>query len=284
EEPILLRADPVRVTQVLANLLHNACKFSNPGGPIALSAAAGSGRIEITVRDEGIGFPPEERERIFEMFTQLDQSLSRSRGGLGVGLSLVRRLVEMHGGSVEAWSDGLGRGAEFRGTLPEGRVSARSPSSFRRIAPSRNGELRRILGVDDNVDSASSLATLLELSGHETRTVHDGLSAVDEALAFAPDVILLDLGLPGIDGYEAARRIRAQPGGRAILIVAVTGWGQEEDRRRSREAGFDHHMVKPLRAAALETLLASSTRRVQTPSDPLDSVSGGEEPISGSSL
>jgi PAS domain S-box-containing protein len=284
DEPLDLRADPVRMAQVVANLLHNACKFSEAGGPIAVAASARSGWIELTVRDEGIGFPSEENERIFEMFTQLDRSLSRSRGGLGVGLSLVRRLVEMHGGRVEASSGGAGRGALFRVTLPEARVAAGNPPAFLRIPPARNGERRRILVVDDNVDSASSLATLLELSGHETRTVHDGLSAVEETLAFAPDVVLLDLGLPGIDGYEAARRIRTQPDGRSILIIAVTGWGQEEDRRRSREAGFDHHMVKPLRAAALEHLLASSPRRAQTPRGLEDPMPGSQGPVSGSSL
>jgi CheY-like chemotaxis protein len=227
---------------------------------VTLRAERVDGRIEITVLDRGVGFPSADRERLFEMFTQLDPDRSRVRGGLGVGLALVRRLVEMHGGRVEASSGGPGRGAAFRVTLPHRMPAGLAP---RRIPapPPGAGESLRILVVDDNTDSASSLATLLELSGHETRMSHDGEGAVREAEAFEPDVVLLDIGLPGMDGHEAARRIRALPGGRQILLVAVTGWGQEHDRRRSREAGFDHHVVKPLRAAALESLLSTAPRR-----------------------
>jgi CheY-like chemotaxis protein len=246
---------------------------------VELWAVRSDGGVEVTVRDRGVGFLPADRERIFEMFTQLEPNRARAGGGLGVGLALVRRLVEMHGGRVEASSEGPDRGAVFRVTLPEGRAaSAGEPASLRDAAPS-HGERRRILVVDDNVDSASSLATLLELSGHETHTVHDGLSAVDQALGFAPDVVLLDIGLPGIDGYEAARRIRAQAASRSMMLVAVTGWGQEEDRRRSREAGFDHHMVKPLRAAALEQLLATAPRRSAEPAR-----DSGRDELPGSSL
>ncbi|HEY1252364.1 MAG TPA: ATP-binding protein [Thermoanaerobaculia bacterium] len=279
EEPVVLRGDPARLAQVFGNLLHNACKFSEPGAPVELSAVRSDGGVEVTVRDRGVGFLPADRERIFEMFTQLEPNRARAGGGLGVGLALVRRLVEMHGGRVEASSEGPDRGAVFRVTLPEGRAaSAGEPASLRDAAPS-HGERRRILVVDDNVDSASSLATLLELSGHEIHTVHDGLSAVDQALGFAPDVVLLDIGLPGIDGYEAARRIRAQAASRSMMLVAVTGWGQEEDRRRSREAGFDHHMVKPLRAAALEQLLATAPRRSAEPAR-----DSGRDELPGSSL
>jgi two-component system CheB/CheR fusion protein len=257
EEPVTLRADPVRLAQVLSNLIHNACKFSDPGRPVAVSARKSAGWIEISVRDEGIGFAPEDRDRLFEMFTQLDPARSRSRGGLGVGLSIVRRLVEMHGGRVEASSGGPGRGSEFRVSLPELALSTSAAEPFLRVPPRAPAAPRRILVVDDNADSASSLAALLELSGNDVRTAGDGLEAVGLAEEFSPDVVLLDIGLPGIDGYEAARRIRALPRGRMMLLVAVTGWGQSEDRRRSREAGFDHHMVKPLRASALETLLAN---------------------------
>ena len=261
EEAVALRGDPIRLVQIFGNLLHNACKFSEPGGSVTLRAERIDGRIEVTVSDLGIGFLSSDRERLFEMFAQLDPNRSRVRGGLGVGLALVRRLVEMHGGRVEASSDGPGRGAAFRVTLPHrmpvGLAHRRVPAP----SPGRAEESLRILVVDDNADSASSLATLLELSGHETRMSHDGEGAVREAEAFGPDVVLLDIGLPGMDGLEAARRIRALPGGRRILLVAVTGWGQEHDRRRSREAGFDHHVVKPLRAAALESLLSTAPRR-----------------------
>ncbi len=257
DQPVTVRADPVRLSQVLSNLIHNACKFSDPGQPVAISAKKSSGWIVISVRDHGIGFSPEDRDRLFEMFAQLDPSLSRSRGGLGVGLSIVRRLVEMHGGRVEASSDGPGKGSEFRVSLPENALSASTAAPFLRSPAPAPLPGRRILVVDDNADSASSLATLLELSGNEVRMAHDGLEAVRLAEEFEPDVVLLDIGLPGIDGYEAARRIRALPRGRTTLLVAVTGWGQSEDRKRSQQAGFDHHMVKPLRAAALETLLAN---------------------------
>ena len=268
EEPLALRADPVRLAQVISNLIHNACKFSDPGRPIALTVRRSSGWVSISVRDEGIGFAPENRDRLFEMFTQLEPSLSRSRGGLGVGLSIVRRLAEMHGGRVEASSDGPGRGSEFRVSLPELGLSTSAAEPFQRVPPPRPPtEARRILVVDDNPDSASSLAALLALSDNHVRTAGDGLEAVRLAEEFAPDVVLLDIGLPGIDGYEAARRIRALPRGRGILLVAVTGWGQSEDRRRSREAGFDHHMVKPLRAAALETLLANPSTASATASE-----------------
>jgi two-component system CheB/CheR fusion protein len=256
--PLWLRADPVRLAQVFANLLHNACKFSDPGAAIALTASTDSGWITVRVADPGIGFPPEMSERIFEMFVQLESEPSRGRGGLGVGLSLVRRLTEMHGGRVEASSGGEGRGSEFRVVLPELPAASDGAAPFLRVSPLSAASSRRILVVDDNADSARSLSTLLALSGNETRVAHDGVEAVSEAETFQPDVVLLDIGMPRMDGYEAARRIRQLPNGRDMLLVAVSGWGQQEDRRRSREAGFDHHMVKPLRASALETLLAAT--------------------------
>jgi PAS domain S-box-containing protein len=255
--PVVLRADPVRLSQVLSNLIHNACKFSDPGQPVRLTVRHDEGWVQISVRDEGIGFEPENRERLFEMFAQFSPSLARSRGGLGVGLSIVRRLVEMHGGRVEAFSAGPGKGSEFRVSLPEIALSTSAAAPFLRVPPPSPMAAKRILVVDDNRDSASSLAALLELSGNAVRTAHDGFEAVRLTEEFEPDVVLLDIGLPGIDGYEAARRIRSLARGRKILLVAVTGWGQSEDRKRSRQAGFDHHMVKPLRASALETLLAN---------------------------
>ena len=208
--------------------------------------------------DTGVGIPAAMLPRVFEMFTQVDRTLERAQGGLGIGLTLVRRLVEMHGGTVEARSEGAGRGSEFTvrlpvaGTVPVGR-SAPAGADRGAVAPPR-----RVLVVDDNVDSALSLSTLLELMGHEVGTAHDGLAAVAMAAAFKPDLILLDIGLPKLNGYEACRRIRAMPGGDAVLIVAQTGWGQDDDRRRTREAGFDFHLVKPVDLAALEQMLAEA--------------------------
>ncbi len=192
--------------------------------------------------------------KVFELFTQVDRTLEKAQGGLGIGLTLVRRLAEMHGGSVEARSEGSGHGSEFTVRLPAMPVApARREDAQEKTTPSSR---RRVLVVDDNRDSAISLGMLLQLMGNEVRTAHDGLEAVRAAEVFRPDVVLLDIGLPKLNGYEAARRIREQPGGGDIVLIAVTGWGQEEDRRRSKEAGFNHHMVKPLEPAALEKLLA----------------------------
>jgi CheY-like chemotaxis protein len=191
--------------------------------------------------------------KVFELFTQADSTLEKAQGGLGIGLTLVRRLTEMHGGSVEARSEGPGRGSEFTVRLPTVLVApARAEGAAEGSAPSSR---RRILVVDDNRDSAISLALMLKLMGNEVRTAHDGLEAVQAAEVFRPDVILLDIGLPKLNGYEAARRIRGQPWGGDMVLIAVTGWGQEEDKRRSKEAGFNFHMVKPVEPAALEKLL-----------------------------
>jgi CheY-like chemotaxis protein len=210
------------------------------------------------VQDTGIGIAAEQLHRIFEMFTQVDTSFERSRDGLGVGLTLVKNVVEMHEGTVEARSAGVGQGSEFVVRLPL--LSAprppllREPSGIKPVATAP----RRILIVDDNRDSADTLAMLLELTGHEVHIAHDGLEAVEEAATFEPHVILLDIGLPRLNGYEAARRIREQQRHKGLTLVALTGWGQEEDRRRSVEAGFDAHMIKPVDIAALTKLLAES--------------------------
>jgi CheY-like chemotaxis protein len=211
----------------------------------------------VSVKDTGIGIPNEMLPKVFEMFTQVDRTLERSQGGLGIGLTLVKRLVEMHGGTVRAYSEGPGRGSEFVVRLPilvESRdpekVGAGGETSTRRSAG------RRILVVDDSRDSADSLAMLLRLMGNETRTANDGLEAVDAAAAFDPDVVLLDIGLPKLNGHEVCKRIRKQMGGETIVLIALTGWGQEEDRRRSKEAGFNFHLVKPIDPAALQKLLA----------------------------
>jgi CheY-like chemotaxis protein len=212
--------------------------------------------VVVTVTDTGIGIPAEMLDRIFEMFAQVDRSLERSQGGLGIGLSLVKRLVELHGGSVAARSAGPGQGSEFTVRLPA--IAADVPSE----SPATNGESvaasgkLRILVVDDNQDAATVLAILLKTMGNETRIAHDGLVAIDVAGEFRPKIVLMDIGMPRLNGYESARRIRNEPWGKDMLLVALTGWGQEEDRQRTREAGFDHHLVKPVDPAALREVLA----------------------------
>jgi PAS domain S-box-containing protein len=253
--PVYLDADLVRLAQVFSNLLNNAAKYTEPGGRIWLSAEVAGREVAVRVRDTGLGIPADALPRIFEMFSQVDRNMERAQGGLGIGLTLVRRLVEMHGGTVEARSDGPGKGSEFTVRLPLAADGAGGPRVAAGEGPAA-APRRRILIVDDNHDSAMSLGMMLDLMGNETRTAHDGLAAVEAAGEFRPDVILLDIGLPKLNGYDACRRIREQPWGRGIVIVALTGWGQEEDRRRSADAGFDHHMVKPVEVDALTKLLA----------------------------
>ncbi|MGH8480080.1 MAG: chemotaxis protein CheB [Gammaproteobacteria bacterium] len=266
-QPVYLNADPTRLAQVVGNLLTNACKFTERGGRIGLTverepprsppSQGGAGGVAvIRVRDTGIGIATEELPRIFEMFTQLDTSLERSRSGLGIGLTLVKNLVEMHGGTVEVHSAGLGQGSEFMVRLPIVVETPELPPEPAAHAPTPT-TARRILVVDDNRDSAESLTMLLNLTGYETHTAYDGLEAVEAAAAFRPDVILLDIGLPKLNGFEAARKIREQQSDKSLVLVALTGWGQEEDRRRSEEAGFNAHMVKPVDYAALTKLLAA---------------------------
>jgi PAS domain S-box-containing protein len=258
EEPVYVDADRTRLAQALCNLLTNAAKYSDPGSRIWLTAERQGGEAVLRVKDTGIGIPPDLLPRVFDLFMQVDRSLEKSQGGLGVGLTIVKRLVEMHGGSVEAHSEGPGRGSEFVIRLPVVlSVVRESPQTDDRQTerPAR----RRILIVDDNVDAALSLAMMLELAGNEVRTAHDGEAGVEAAEAFRPDVILLDIGMPKLNGYEACRRIRARPWARDVVLVALTGWGQEEDRRRSREAGFNNHLVKPVEPADLDELLAGLT-------------------------
>ncbi len=274
-EPVYLDADPVRLEQVFGNLLNNASKFTPRGGHLWVTAelAAGGpeppGEVVVRVRDDGIGIAPETLPRVFDLFVQADRSSDRARGGLGIGLTVVQRLVELHGGSVEAHSAGLGHGSELVVRLP---VSA--PAS---TAPERRGHAgdrivvgpvlspaaappRRVLVVDDNVDSAESLALLLRLKGHEVETAHDGPAALEKAGSFHPEVVLLDIGLPGLDGYQVASRLRQRRRTARALLVAVTGYGQEEDQRLSREAGFDHHLTKPVDLPVIYALLARSSK------------------------
>jgi PAS domain S-box-containing protein len=269
-EPVYLEADPVRLAQVLTNLLHNAAKFTDAGGHIWLTARrdVGSkppGEVVLSVRDTGIGIPADLLPHIFEMFTQGDRSVGRTRSGLGVGLTLVRSLVRMHGGSTEVHSAGPGQGSEFIVHLPlapDPPVALGPPAPKEEATPSRQeseskaaAPLRRILVVDDNQDQAQSLGMLLRLMGYEIHVVHDGPSAVEAAVTMVPDVALIDIGLPGMNGYEVARQIRQHPELEQVVLVAQTGWGQEEDRRRSREAGFDYHLVKPVDTDALQNVL-----------------------------
>jgi signal transduction histidine kinase/ActR/RegA family two-component response regulator len=254
-EPILLDADPVRLAQVFSNLLNNAAKYSKRGGHISLAATQTGDELTIRVSDTGIGIEPGKLSQIFGMFVQLDTSEQQVQSGLGVGLTLVQRLIEMHGGSIEARSEGQGKGSEFIVRLPALKPSHEIVSASKPVADDVPTPRRRILVVDDNVDSAESMAMMLELSGHDVATAHDGLEAVEVAREFQPHVALLDLGMPKLDGYEAARSIRRQSWGQKMMLVALTGWGQSEDKRRSREAGFDAHLVKPIDFGVLEELI-----------------------------
>jgi len=259
-QPIYLHADPIRLAQVFSNILNNACKYTEPGGRISLTAERQGSDAMIRIQDSGIGILPDKLGSIFEMFAQTDRGSKRSQGGLGIGLWLVRRLVEMHGGSVEALSDGVGHGSEFivrlpvlieRPVTPLPKPTAEPPT----LTP------RRFLIVDDSKDAAMSLAMLLKMSGNETRIAYDGLQAVEAARQFHPDVVLLDIGLPKLNGYDACRRIREQPEGKDMVMVALTGWGQEEDRRKSHEDGVDYHIVKPVDYRVLMSLLAEKLAR-----------------------
>jgi signal transduction histidine kinase/DNA-binding response OmpR family regulator len=254
-EPIYLNADPVRLAQVFGNLLTNACKYTEPGGHIWLSAELEDDEAVIKVRDTGIGIPGDQLASVFEMFSQLPAARELSQGGLGIGLTLVKRLVSLHGGSVQASSGGAGQGTEFVVRLPVLlQPSQAKPAAADDEAPATPG--RRILIVDDNRDSAASLAMLLETTGNVTREAYDGLEALEAAEQFRPDVVLLDIGLPKLNGFEVCHRLRAQEWGRGMTIVAVSGWGQDEDRRKSREVGFDHHMVKPVDYTSLLRILS----------------------------
>ena len=256
QEPLFLEADPVRLAQVFANLLNNAAKYTNQGGRIWVTAVREKNSAAVTVRDTGIGIAAAALPRVFDMFMQGDATKSRGGGGLGIGLTLVRTLTEMHGGIVEARSEGPGKGSEFVVRLPlaaDFRVAL--PELGR--SPARGVQGRtRILVVDDSRDGADSLRALLELLGAEVRVEYDGPTALEAVRAFQPEVVLLDIGMPGMDGFEVARRIRLRPESREMTLIALTGWGQEKDRRDSKAAGFDHHLIKPVDMDALQGLLA----------------------------
>jgi signal transduction histidine kinase/CheY-like chemotaxis protein len=258
-EPLWLEADPARLVQVLVNLLNNAAKYTEPGGQVWLTAEREGNEAVMRVRDTGMGIPPEMLPHVFELFTQGEWSADHAQGGMGIGLALVRRLVELHGGTITAASKGLGRGSEFVVRLPAPSVNRDGPirDGDERCSPSfSKPPRRRILVVDDNVDAAQTLSMLLILQGHETRLAHDGPSALQAAEDYQPEVVLLDIGLPRMDGYQVARCLRERPEMANVLLVALTGYGQDEDRQRSHEAGFNAHLVKPLDLDALRILLA----------------------------
>jgi len=255
-QPVFVNGDRTRLAQVFANLMNNSAKYSEPGQPVSITFGRDGNDAVVRVKDAGMGIHPEMLPRVFDMFRQADRTGGRSRGGLGIGLSLVKRIVEMHGGSVTAHSDGLGLGSEFVVRIPAVEGPRRELAADRTAvagAPAR----RRVLVVDDNADAAESLAALLSISGHETRMAHDGPEALQQAERFHPDIVFLDIGMPTLDGHETARLIRRQPWGKNMVLVALTGWGQHEDRRRSKDAGFNHHLVKPADPVVVEKLLAS---------------------------
>ena len=253
-QPVLLHADMTRMSQVFSNLLNNAAKYSERNGCIDLTADVEGESVVVRVQDQGIGIASDQLQRIFDMFTQVDRSLERSQGGLGIGLTLVRRLVEMHAGTVEVKSDGIGQGAEFLVKLP---IVACCASAIRQLESNgtHSKNSLRILIVDDNRDGADSLATMLRFLGNDTSVAYDGEEGIKLAEAYQPNVILFDIGMPKMNGYEACRYIREQPWGKSPVLIAVTGWGQPEDRVRSRNAGFDHHLVKPVDSRALMQIL-----------------------------
>jgi signal transduction histidine kinase/ActR/RegA family two-component response regulator len=256
-QPIPLDGDLTRLAQVVSNLLNNAAKYTDRGGRIWLTAERQGSDAVVAVRDTGIGISAAMLPRVFEMFTQVDRMDERCRGGLGIGLALARRLVEMHGGSISARSDGPDRGTEFTVRLPVLLEQPASSPIVRESADAAQTASLRVLVVDDNWDAAASLAVLLRGAGHDIRTAHDGQEAVGVAGEFRPDVVLLDIGLPKLNGYDAARHIREQPWGRRAVLIATTGWAQQADREKSEDAGFDHHLVKPIDPAVLLRLLAT---------------------------
>jgi PAS domain S-box-containing protein len=260
-EPVMLDGDLLRLSQVLSNLLTNAAKYTDAGGDIALSGRLEGIGLTLSVKDNGIGIPAESLNGIFAMFSQLEGAAARSEGGLGIGLALVQGLIELHGGTVEAKSEGLGHGSEFIVKLPIASTDSASTPTDHAAAP--NPRTRRILVADDNQDAANSLAMILEMDGHEVRVAHDGRAALSVAQTFRPDTVLLDIGMPQLNGYEVARALRQEPWGAGITLIALTGWGQESDRQKAIDAGFDRHLTKPIDPGALESLLAESTNRAK---------------------
>jgi PAS domain S-box-containing protein len=258
-EPLVVDADPVRMAQVVSNLLNNAAKYTPEGGRIALSVTREEATAVLSIRDNGLGIPAPMLPRVFEMFAQVDRTLKRAQGGLGIGLALARSLVEMHGGRIEAYSSGLNQGSEFVVRIPLSAGTPEAPAPMRKpVVQPESGPLQRVLVVDDSRDGADTLALVLNTLGAETRVAYDGNTALTAARDFRPAVVLLDLSMPGMDGYEIAARMREDPALRGVRLIALTGFGSEEERRRSSEAGFDAHYVKPVDAARLQALLLTT--------------------------
>jgi CheY-like chemotaxis protein/two-component sensor histidine kinase len=256
-EPVLLHVDATRIAQVLSNLLNNAAKYTPQGGNIALTAAVtGPGRLRICVRDDGVGIPHGMLEEVFELFTQVGSALDRSQGGLGIGLSLARRLVELHGGSIRAESEGEQRGSTFIVDLPVLEAADEAATAIAAPQQQTRPPGRRMLVVDDNVDAAETLALLLELDGHEVHVVHSGAQALEAAPRTRPELVFLDIGLPDVSGYEVASRLRQMPSLAGTLLVALTGWGAERDRERARLSGIDLHLTKPVSQEDLASAIA----------------------------
>ena len=259
DERLAVDADPVRIAQVFGNLLNNASKYAEPGGLITVAMRREGDEAVVVVRDRGIGIEPEMLPHVFELFTQGRRERHRAQDGLGIGLTLVRNVVEMHGGSVGVHSDGRGKGAEFTVRLPLADLrECAEPAPVRRAAPVEHAA--RVLVVDDNADAAESMGMVLDMLGLPHRVAFDGEAALTLAGEFRPDVVLLDIGMPGMDGYEVARRLRATPHHRDAVLIALTGWSQPQDRQRSQAAGFDHHLSKPVDIGALQGLLESAQR------------------------
>jgi signal transduction histidine kinase/CheY-like chemotaxis protein len=262
---IVVEADPARLGQVFGNLVNNACRYMAPRGQLWVTIERSNGEAVVTITDTGMGIPPEQLSNIFEMFSQVDRA-NRIHGGLGIGLHLVKRLIEMHGGHVSAHSEGSGLGSRFTVRLPALPESVTiEPVAKPLPVPAEPRISRRVLVVDDNTDNAELLKILLEEEGHETFMAHDGVEGLAAAERLRPDVVLMDLGLPRIDGFDACRRIREQSWGKQILMIAITGWGQDVDRRKSQEAGFDHHLVKPVEASDISALMSGATALEQHP-------------------
>ena len=255
ETPVQVRADRARLSQVLSNLLNNAAKYTPDGGRITMLAEKSGGDVVFRVRDTGTGIAPDMLSKVFDLFTQADCAIDRAQGGLGIGLTLVQRIVEMHKGTVQAYSEGPGQGSEFtvRLAISADDAAAEAPAA----ASTLESPSYRVLVVDDNVDAAESLSMLLRLTGHVTRLSHDGPDAIEAALDFQPDVVLLDIGLPHLDGFQVARRLRDNPATRNCLLVAVSGYGQDEDRAKAKASGFDFHLTKPIDYDDLQRVLAA---------------------------
>jgi signal transduction histidine kinase/ActR/RegA family two-component response regulator len=256
-KPIWLQADATRLSQVLSNLLSNSAKYTRSGGQIWLAAAVTGGEVRITVTDNGMGIPEDMLSGVFEMFTQINRTLDRAEGGLGLGLSLVKTLVALHGGAVRADSRGVDQGSVFTVTLPAAAAPARRPDDLATAPKPATANGRRILVVDDNVDAAETMAMLLDLSGYDARAAFGGQQALEMVKVFRPELVFLDIGLPGMNGYEVAAKLRADPATRNVKLIALTGWGTGDDQRKSAMAGFDAHVTKPVEAGQIDSVLAT---------------------------